>query len=117
MERLCSWSRQNCAEYERVLLRPHFAQKYGLTPEEIGAFLVLIATAAHIVTPVATLPVAVRDPKDEPVLATALGGRADYLVTGDQDLLVLDGTPELGTLRVIAVREFLAILESTERAN
>ena len=31
-----------------------------------------------------------RDPKDDPVLATALAARARYLVAGDRDLLVLE---------------------------
>ncbi len=30
-----------------------------------------------------------RDPNDQMVLATALSGRADHLITGDKDLLVL----------------------------
>jgi predicted nucleic acid-binding protein len=32
---------------------------------------------------------ACRDPADAPVLGTAVSGRADLLVTGDADLLVL----------------------------
>jgi predicted nucleic acid-binding protein len=31
----------------------------------------------------------VRDPADRPILAEAVAGRADLLVTGDRDLLVL----------------------------
>lgn len=30
------------------------------------------------------LPLPVRDPKDEPILAIAISGQADFLVTGDQ---------------------------------
>ena len=50
--------------------------------------------------------------KAETVLATALAGIADYLVTGDQDLLVLDGDPAIGALRIVTVREFLAAVKS-----
>ncbi len=46
--------------------------------------------------PLAALPVHCRDPKDDPSLAAALGGNADYIVTGDADLLVLDGHSTLG---------------------
>jgi predicted nucleic acid-binding protein len=53
---------------------------------------------------------AVRDSKDEPILASGLGGRADYLVTGDKDQLVLAGDPGLGTLKIVTVTEFLAVL-------
>jgi putative PIN family toxin of toxin-antitoxin system len=41
------------------------------------------------VEPAALSPVC-RDPEDDIVLATAIAGRADAIVTGDDDLLVLD---------------------------
>ena len=34
----------------------------------------------------ATVPPRCRDPKDNPVLATAIDGRADAIVSGDADL-------------------------------
>jgi len=43
---------------------------------------------AFWVTPPLDIHVA-RDPKDDPILACALEGRAQTVVTGDQDLLVL----------------------------
>jgi hypothetical protein len=54
--------------------------------------------------------VRVRDPKDEQILGTALASDADYLVTGDEDLLELAGDPRLGTLTIVTVVDFLAIL-------
>jgi len=54
--------------------------------------------------------VAVRDVKDEKILASAIEGAADYLVTGDADLLILNGNPALGTLKIVTVRDFLAVL-------
>ncbi len=98
------------AEYERVLTRPWFATKYGLSPDDVDAFLKLLDTSASMVTPLTELPVPVRDPKDEPILAAALGGQANYLVTGDKDLLVLAGDPRLGTLRIVKVADFLAAI-------
>jgi putative PIN family toxin of toxin-antitoxin system len=96
-------------EYQRVLARQRFAQRYGLTPQEIRDFLALLTTAQRA-TPIRRLPVRVRDVKDNPVLATALGGKADYLVTGDEDLLTLDGHPKLPNLRILPVRPFLDLL-------
>jgi len=52
----------------------------------------------------------VRDAKDEVILAPALGGRADYLVTGDEDLLVLRGSAEIGSLRILRARELVELL-------
>lgn len=46
----------------------------------------------------------VRDPKDNPVLACALAGGADYLITGDKDLLVLK---RHGSLCIIKPKDFI----------
>lgn len=45
----------------------------------------------------------VRDPKDSPILATALLESVDVFVTGDKDFLVLD----LETPQIMTVTEFL----------
>ena len=51
------------------------------------AALAAYAQLCEFVEPaVLTAPVC-RDPDDDLVLATALSGRADYIVTGDDDLL------------------------------
>ncbi len=49
----------------------------------------LHVAAAAIVEPEPVERGACRDPKDLPVLGTAVAGAADCLVTGDKDLLVL----------------------------
>ena len=48
----------------------------------------LIKELAHVVHPKESIVVS-RDPKDNIVLETALAGDADFIVTGDKDLLVL----------------------------
>ena len=53
-----------------------------------------------------SLPIC-RDPKDQMFLNLAASAKADYLVTGDQDLLVLAETPGL-PFRIIKPVEFLA---------
>jgi putative PIN family toxin of toxin-antitoxin system len=96
-------------EYADVLPRPKFA-RYNLTPEIIAAFLTRLRRHGRRVKPRRRLPVDVRDPNDAMVLAAALGGRADYLVTRDQDLLALRDQPALADLRIVTVQEFLATL-------
>ena len=100
-------------EYARVLARPKFA-RYGLTPEIIAGFLTSLRARGRHVVPRRRLPITVRDPKDDMILAAALGGHADYLVTGDDDLLSLRDRPELSTLQIATVREFLAVLSQDE---
>jgi hypothetical protein len=56
------------------------------------------------------IPVDVRDPKDAHILAAALGGDADYLITGDDDLLVLRDDSRLSRPDIVTVVEFLSIL-------
>jgi putative PIN family toxin of toxin-antitoxin system len=46
---------------------------------------------AEIVEPSGSVEAALRDKADGPVLGTLLAARADYLITGDKDLLALAG--------------------------
>jgi putative PIN family toxin of toxin-antitoxin system len=94
-------------EYEEVLARPRLIQKHGLSQQEIGGFFEALAIDGEVVEPLSSLPIEVRDANDERVLAAALDGRADYLVTGDNDLLVLAGDPRLGELQIVTARAFL----------
>jgi uncharacterized protein len=97
-------------EIRRALSKPETLVTYGVTEAERDDILGAVEESAVPVTPVETLPISVRDLKDEPILASALGGDADYLVTGDADLLVLDGDPRLGKLRIVTARLFLDVL-------
>ena len=49
------------------------------------------------------IPRVTRDPKDDYLLAYAVVGEADFLVSGDKDLLVLE---ELDSLRIISPATF-----------
>lgn len=99
------------AEYIRVLHRARLAQRYGLTNEDRDAFLLLARANAVLVNPADVSETRVRDGKDVPVLAAALGGQADYLVSGDDDLLTLRDHPALGDLKIVTAREFVAAIE------
>ena len=98
------------SEYKLVLSRKKFTIKYQLTEEEITDFIILVETLAQKIDPLNKLPVIVRDAKDEIVLKAALAGNADYLVTGDEDLLILNGNSALGKLKIISAKKFLKIL-------
>ena len=95
------------SEIGQVLRRPAIQRRHGLSDSQLSTLLLRIIGSAEVVTPHADLPITCRDPKDDKFLAAALGGRADYLLTGDDDLLSLDGMPELGALRIVTVRAFL----------
>ena len=99
-------------EVADVLSRPAIRERYR--PDATLVAAVLAALQARMVRPLSldALPVHCRDPKDDPVLACALGGHADCIVTGDADLLELDGHPDLGALRILTPRAFLTLLQA-----
>ena len=97
-------------EYAVVLARPNLIRRYNIDTESVEAYFRFIDRRALMLDPVTTLPIDVRDPKDEHILAAALGGGVDFLVSGDADLLSLAGDPRLGSLRIVTARDFLAAL-------
>jgi putative PIN family toxin of toxin-antitoxin system len=65
-----------------VVRRPKF-RRYGITGEDVLALLVVLGAFL----PSIEVGAPVRDPKDAPVVAAALVGKAEAIVTGDQGLL------------------------------
>lgn len=84
-------SRYILAELARVLPRLERLQHW--TPQDILDLVDSLALMADLVEPqvpeATEADLARRDPADLPVLGTLLASRADYLVTGDKDLLPL----------------------------
>jgi hypothetical protein len=50
-----------------------------------------------------------RDPKDDFIIETAIIGKADYLITGDKDLLILDPFQKL---RIISYNDFEKMIKN-----
>lgn len=73
-------------ELARVLPR---LPRIGMTPVEIRDLIDSLMFLVDIVEPKGVQAEDLRDPADQPVLLTLLAAQADYLVTGDKDLLVL----------------------------
>ncbi len=74
-------------EMTAVLDRPSIKKRFP--PELIRAFLIGMRNAGTHVT-IRSKVQACRDPKDNYLLALAKDGRADVLITGDKDLLVME---------------------------
>src|SRR5439155_3369663 len=70
-------------EYTEVLRRP----KFGLDEASLARWAGLLALRTVNVGSPPTVPEFPRDPKDAPFLAAALAAHADFLITGDKDLL------------------------------
>ena len=90
-----------------VFGRPRLGDKYGLSDEDIKTTLGLILLRGEEVVPQRCVRVC-RDLKDDKFLEVALDGRADVLVSGDEDLLILD--PFEG-LPIRPPRAFLEMLD------
>ncbi len=99
-------------EFRTVAAYPK-VQRY--VPQTISrAFLNLLEIRAVIVQPDLTAPTC-RDPKDSALIATAVGGQADFLVTADHDLLddavLITELVRLG-VRVTDAAQFMNDLEA-----
>jgi hypothetical protein len=91
-------------EVRDVITRPKFIKYFNDSERaQLEEFLV---KTAYLVDPSEKIEMC-RDPKDDYLLELACAGDADYLVTGDEDLLVL-GT--IKTTRIIRLGEFKALL-------
>lgn len=96
-------------EFENVLQRAKIL-KYPIAGDQSTKIIRLLRNEAKLCLPAPFLSVDIRDSKDTIVVATALGGKADYLVTGDKDLLVLRDNPRLKSLKIVTVDEFLKMI-------
>ena len=74
----------------------HLAPRLNVAPNDLADFLDTIALRAEVLHIDADMlsraaAVELRDPNDLPTLAMLIGSAADFLVTGDKDLLALAG--------------------------
>lgn len=97
-------SSETFTEFTRVLAYP----KFRLSPAEITMLIEEeLLPYAEIVDITEDATGACRDPKDDKFLALAASGKAVYIITGDQDLLVLQ---LFGQTRIITVSELLGMM-------
>jgi len=102
---------EQLVELEDVLRRPKFSIGYRLSDERRSAILDLIEEVAVFAEPTAIPEGVVRDPKDTHIVGAAIAGSADFLISGDKDLLVLTGHPILGSVEIVTAAEFLTKLD------
>ncbi|MGB8647105.1 MAG: putative toxin-antitoxin system toxin component, PIN family [Anaerolineae bacterium] len=89
------------------LREPRIGRKYHLDEQAIQAFVEELAVSGELVAPTREIH-ACRDEDDNRVLEAAVTGGADFIVTADEDLLVLD--PFEG-IRIVRPHIFLAALD------
>lgn len=83
-------------------------EKFGLQPDELP-LLKIYADEATVIKP-SRLPKPVcRDADDDEVLAVALAAKAEIILTGDKDLLVLK---EFQGIKILSPRQFVEWMDA-----
>jgi len=97
------------AEFQRVLARPQLRNRYGLTPSRVERLVRGLRQFALMTPGEQQVRGVARDPDDDMLLACAVEGGADYLVTGDKGLLELH---EHEGVQMVAPADFIRMLQS-----
>ena len=97
------FSESSSQELEEILKRPKFNKYVSL--ESRNQFITKFKLESEQITITETINIC-RDSKDNKFLELAINGNADFIITGDQDLLVLN--PFRG-IKIITVNQFLKL--------
>lgn len=101
-------SKELLEEIKEVSQRDYLINSYPIFSEKAAELIENLYLAGEMVTsiPENELPLHSRDPKDNKLLAAALGGKANYLISGDKDLLDLSGNPALENIKIVSAKQF-----------
>ncbi len=92
------------AEFEGVMARPKFARI--VTPAQVKRFTRIVLNFVRK-TEIAAIPAIVRDWNDNYLLGICEGCEADFLITGDKDLLTLE---TYQNTTILTMGQFVSIL-------
>lgn len=81
--------------------------RYEYSEKELNILQKVFRKQATIILPKSTIDIC-RDPKDNFILDLCVAGKADYLITGDKDLLALK---KLGQTQIFKPKEFLLMID------
>ena len=98
-------------ELERTLAKPYFTQHFG--PTDARQALNFVSEGAYFVSELPAVQGVATAPADDLILATAIAGEANHLVTGDGQLRDLGNRQGV---RILGPRDFLDWLAANERA-
>lgn len=100
------------AEIRSTLNYPRIRRKYPLTDDDVERLVALLEQDALVVPgEIGTTGAVPADPTDDMVLACAIEGQADLIVSGDHHLLDLG---EYQGIPIITVRKFLEWLATEQ---
>lgn len=97
-------SRLLLEEIDEVLRYPRIRRRHGWSEEEITDFVGRLAEMAAFTKGQVKVAAVPKDPDDDPLVACAIEGKADFLVSGDQHLL---GVGSYAGIRIVTPAAFL----------
>jgi putative PIN family toxin of toxin-antitoxin system len=118
---LCAELFEVCLSGHTIILSEHIlsemrkalTNKIKLPPDTVEAIIGYLKDTAEIVAP-ETLDVSVcRDKSDIAIIGTAVRGNAGFIITGDEDLLILK---KYRGIKIINPREYWNILKRKTRS-
>ena len=84
-------------------LKEKLVEKFTYSLETAEAAAALFRSRMEVVTPDSLSTPISRDPDDDNILAAALAGNWECIITGDKDLLVLK---QFGDIKILSPRDF-----------
>lgn len=78
-------------EIARVLAYPKIRKRLGWDDEHISRYIALLWFEAEVMSIIGAEANVPADPNDNPLLATLIASKADWLITGDSDFDELSG--------------------------
>lgn len=97
-------------DVQRVLRHPKISQRYAIEPPDIVQLVRILRDRAVLAAGRLAIPRTARDPDDDNIFACAVKGEADYIVTGDRDLLSLERFREIP---IVTPARFAALLAAS----
>jgi len=92
-------------EYLRVLRRPHISEKYQIIASRVQEIALFLRYDSALVLGEPRERVISADPKDDFIIASAVEGEADYIISGDEHLQQLKVHRGI---RIMTPRDFVA---------
>ncbi len=100
------FSEELIVEISQTIIKPKLKKYFGLNALE--EMLLAFEPFIYLVQ-VKSIVKICRDPKDNFLLALAKDGKADYLLTGDKDLLDLK---KFGKTKIITIVDFIEVMKN-----
>ena len=100
-------SRDIVEEVSRVLHLPRIMRKYHVTEADVEAFVLALVNKSSYVAERLALGGVAPDPGDDKIIACAVAGPADFIVTGDKPL---QRVGEFRGIRIIDAGAFIGVL-------